>query len=73
METRAAFDLLRSLKCDLAQGYFIARPMEASAVLSWASEWKHPDDDHELFRKTVGAPLVGALRGDAGKRPPEVA
>lgn len=49
VETRAAFDLLRSLQCDMAQGYFIARPMEASAVLSWAREWKQPDDDHELF------------------------
>ncbi|MEO8358502.1 MAG: EAL domain-containing protein, partial [Vicinamibacteria bacterium] len=49
VETRADFDLLRSLQCDMAQGYFIARPMEASALLPWVDEWKQPDDDHELF------------------------
>ncbi len=48
VETRADFDLLRSLHCDIAQGYFIARPMEASAVLEWAREWRQPDE-HELF------------------------
>ena len=31
VETRADFDLLRSLQCDMAQGCFIAPPMEASA------------------------------------------
>lgn len=65
VETRAAFDLLRSLKCDMAQGYFIARPMEASAVLPWAAEWRQPDDDHELF-------ATGSRRRSLAKRPPGV-
>ena len=38
VETQADWDLLRQLGCDLAQGYFIARPMEAEACLQWARE-----------------------------------
>jgi EAL domain-containing protein (putative c-di-GMP-specific phosphodiesterase class I) len=49
VETRADFDLLRALECDMAQGYFIARPMAGADLLGWAHEWKLPDDEHELF------------------------
>ncbi len=31
---------LRDSGCDLAQGYFIARPMPAMAVAGWATEWR---------------------------------
>lgn len=31
--------LLKSLNCDLAQGYFIARPMPGDAVPDWNSNW----------------------------------
>ena len=48
VETRADFDLLRSLQCDMAQGYFVAPPMEVSAVLPWAGQWTQPDE-HQLF------------------------
>jgi len=34
---------LVQLGCDLAQGYSIARPMPASDILAWMSDWK-PDD-----------------------------
>ena len=43
VETRAVWDLLRSLDCDVAQGYFIARPMEAAQIPDWAAEWTPPD------------------------------
>ena len=43
VETRAVWDLLRSLGCDVAQGYFIARPMEAAQIPDWAAEWTPPD------------------------------
>jgi len=33
------WDLVRRTKCDLAQGYFIARPMPAAALLEWISAW----------------------------------
>jgi len=40
VETQADWDLLRELGCDLAQGYFIARPMAAEAYLDWIQAWK---------------------------------
>ncbi len=36
VESRSEWDLVRSLGCPLAQGYFIARPMGADDFLSWA-------------------------------------
>ncbi len=42
VETREGFDLLCHLRCDMVQGYFIARPMDASAYLDWVREWKQP-------------------------------
>jgi EAL domain-containing protein (putative c-di-GMP-specific phosphodiesterase class I)/CheY-like chemotaxis protein len=35
VETEAEWQLLRGLGCDAAQGYYIARPMEGSAVPAW--------------------------------------
>jgi EAL domain-containing protein (putative c-di-GMP-specific phosphodiesterase class I) len=35
VETHAQWDLLAGLGCDLAQGYFIAKPMVAAAYLDW--------------------------------------
>ena len=35
VETAAQLDVLRALGCELAQGYFVAAPMEASAVEQW--------------------------------------
>lgn len=40
VETQADWDLLRLLGCSLAQGYFIARPMEAGAFPDWVRDWK---------------------------------
>ena len=40
VETQADWNLLRQLGCGLAQGYFIAKPMEASAYLKWVGGWK---------------------------------
>lgn len=61
VETRSDFTLLRSIQCDMAQGYFIARPMEASALLAWAGEWKQPDPEHELF-------ATGSLQRNLARR-----
>jgi EAL domain-containing protein (putative c-di-GMP-specific phosphodiesterase class I)/CheY-like chemotaxis protein len=38
VETQEDWDLLRQLGCDLAQGYFIAKPTEAPEFLKWMSE-----------------------------------
>ena len=39
VETQADWDLLRRLGCDLAQGYFIARPMEHGVYHDWVLNW----------------------------------
>ena len=39
-ETQEDWNLLRDCGCDLAQGFFIARPMEAEAVPEWIQQWE---------------------------------
>ncbi len=51
IETEGDWDLLRDLGCELAQGYLIARPLEASAFLRWARhragvDWRLQPDAH---------------------------
>jgi len=42
VETQADWDVLQAAGCDVAQGYFIARPMQASAFLTFcATEAAH--------------------------------
>ena len=43
LETRAHWDLLLALGCDMAQGYFVAKPMAAADFARWAAEWKAPE------------------------------
>jgi EAL domain-containing protein (putative c-di-GMP-specific phosphodiesterase class I)/DNA-binding NarL/FixJ family response regulator len=40
VEDREDWDLLRTLGCDLAQGYFIARPMPPAALPKWIEDWE---------------------------------
>ena len=40
VEDRTDWDWLRKMGCDVAQGYFIARPMPAAALPGWLSEWQ---------------------------------
>jgi EAL domain-containing protein (putative c-di-GMP-specific phosphodiesterase class I)/FixJ family two-component response regulator len=39
VESRENWELLAELKCDVAQGYFIAQPMPAAAYLQWSEDW----------------------------------
>ena len=39
VETEAHADMLRSLGCELAQGYAFARPMPAEDIRCWAEAW----------------------------------
>lgn len=39
VEDEADWDAARSIGCDVAQGYYIARPMPAEALPAWADEW----------------------------------
>jgi EAL domain-containing protein (putative c-di-GMP-specific phosphodiesterase class I) len=34
------WNLLRTLGCDFAQGYFIARPMPGDAIVDWVRTWE---------------------------------
>jgi EAL domain-containing protein (putative c-di-GMP-specific phosphodiesterase class I)/FixJ family two-component response regulator len=40
IEDREDWNFLSHLGCDVGQGYFIARPMPAAAVLDWISAWR---------------------------------
>ena len=39
VETMEELDLVRTLGCDIAQGYYFARPMPASDFVAWAGTW----------------------------------
>lgn len=43
VETRAHWDLLLALGCDIAQGYFISPPLDADDFTTWAAKWTPPD------------------------------
>jgi EAL domain-containing protein (putative c-di-GMP-specific phosphodiesterase class I) len=39
VEDQATWERLKSLQCDVAQGYLISRPMPAAQLQAWESEW----------------------------------
>ena len=39
VETRSDWDFVRAAGCDIAQGYFIGRPMPAEALPDWIRQW----------------------------------
>ncbi len=43
VENRADWDLLVQMKCDVAQGYFIAKPMPFDQLGNWVLNWVPPD------------------------------
>ena len=44
VETRAEWDLLKSLGCQTAQGYFVARPMPGHQLPDWIQMWQAPEE-----------------------------
>lgn len=40
VETRRDWDMLSEIGCDIAQGYFVARPMPSGAFYTWCSEFR---------------------------------
>ncbi|HJW03893.1 MAG TPA: EAL domain-containing protein, partial [Azospira sp.] len=42
IEDQASWDILATLGCDYAQGYFIARPMPAEQFQAWAASYQPP-------------------------------
>jgi len=64
VEDETALDLLREARCDLAQGYHIARPMAAKALAEWL-------DGQEIVGASSGRPTVEVARpNDAPNRNP---
>jgi EAL domain-containing protein (putative c-di-GMP-specific phosphodiesterase class I) len=45
VEDRADWNFLRRTECDLAQGYFIARPMPAGDLSAWIQSWQKTSID----------------------------
>ena len=43
VETRAEWDLLKSLGCQQAQGYFVAHPMPGHLMPDWIQMWQAPE------------------------------
>lgn len=41
VETQQDWDFMKKLGCTYAQGYYIAKPMEAAALPVWMDEWAH--------------------------------
>ena len=39
VEDKNDWDFLCTSGCDIAQGYFIAKPMPASDLLTWKEQW----------------------------------
>lgn len=48
IESAETLEYLRSIGCDLAQGYAIARPMSGDAVLTWLRNGRNDDEEHRL-------------------------
>ena len=61
VEDQDTLDALCFVGCDLAQGYLVARPMSADAILTWAverGELTHGPDPH--------SPSLDTRPGSAG-------
>lgn len=48
VENRADWDLLRQTGCELAQGYFIGRPMPPEQLPAWRAAWRRRVVDEQL-------------------------
>jgi len=62
VETRAIWDLLAELECDVAQGYFLSRPLPPADVARWIRDWgrSRNGEDHVPGQAPAGA---GATEG----------
>lgn len=57
VETAKAWKLLAGLKCDEIQGYFVAKPMPAEALVGWLQQWQPPDTGAEFLSSDFSAML----------------
>src|SRR6266576_426083 len=66
VEDARTWDLLGELGCDLAQGYFISRPMVAGQVLPWLATWESP-------QALPGKPPDGPFSSKRSRKTPQMA
>lgn len=64
VETQVNWDLLRELGCDVAQGYYIAKPMSARMLSDWLIAWPQM----QTRQRTVSRSYPQAT---AGRREPQ--
>ena len=57
VEDRDDWDFLRKTECDIAQGYFIAKPMRAASLPDWINSWQM-----RLQKELATAPQVMGIR-----------
>ena len=57
VEDRADWEFVRASGCDLAQGYFIGRPMPAASLPGWIDAWR------ATYQSLVAPPRCALLRG----------
>lgn len=57
IETEQELFAIRDLGCDLAQGYFLGRPMPASEIVEWHSDWS--ERAKTLMSKSTGLDASG--------------
>ena len=43
VETAQTWAILRAMKCDMAQGYFMAKPMPEGDMQAWLGQWSSPE------------------------------
>jgi EAL domain-containing protein (putative c-di-GMP-specific phosphodiesterase class I)/CheY-like chemotaxis protein len=62
VETRADWDHVQALGCEVAQGYFVARPMPAADLAAWRVVWEQRCLDEGLRAAAAGGPPAAARR-----------
>jgi len=68
IEDQAALDRLRTLDCDLAQGYAIGRPMDPGAIDAWLTRRHHTTAHLTLTPISRTAPNLDDALARAGSR-----
>lgn len=63
--SREAWDLVERLGCDVAQGFFIARPLSSDDFGRWLNRWGTPQNHTPQSAPTLPTPNSAASNGDA--------
>ncbi len=67
VETEAAWDRLKELRCDLAQGYFIGEPIPSEDLARWLESVR---GRHRTIRPRLRLARAGSISRPARRQPP---